>query len=532
MTRKTILAGTSILALGAVAMPAVAQERVPSVEIFTTTESYDPIRYEGAFIIADAWEELGLDVSVRPMEFSTLLDRFYSEQDFDTTILGWSGRVDRLDPQFFLGTLDSRQAELGANNPGGYDNPDYDALYDAQGAEFDIDARQEIVHEMQDLYVGDAPVVVLFNRDEVVAYNNTTFENMNAMAGEALYSEWVPMEAQPLGDRATLRIGGPQEPDNVNPLASTSVWGWKWMRLYYDRLVRLSPDVEPVPWAASSVDPVDDVTIDVTLREGMTFHDGEPLTAEDIVFTFDYYIDSDYNYFDSYLAAIDSVEQTDDLSVRFNLREPSAPFATITLSQIPILPQHLWEGIENPGDLTPDEIPTVGSGPFVFDRYDRGEFMSITTNPDHFHADEIAVDAVEFLIYADAEGVFTALQTGQIDMTAWRLEPGQIPLAEENEELTVVSVPDFGYYHMTFNTRREPFDDRAVRRALSMAMDRERMVNVLLDGRGEVGTSIIAPVNAFWHNAFVERFDYDLDAARAELEEAGYSWDDDGRLQR
>jgi len=532
VTRKTILAGTSILALGAVAMPAVAQERVPSVEIFTTTESYDPIRYEGAFIIADAWEELGLDVSVRPMEFSTLLDRFYSEQDFDTTILGWSGRVDRLDPQFFLGTLDSRQAELGANNPGGYDNPDYDALYDAQGAEFDIDARQEIVHEMQDLYVGDAPVVVLFNRDEVVAYNNTTFENMNAMAGEALYSEWVPMEAQPLGDRATLRIGGPQEPDNVNPLASTSVWGWKWMRLYYDRLVRLSPDVEPVPWAASSVDPVDDVTIDVTLREGMTFHDGEPLTAEDIVFTFNYYMDSDYNYFDSYLAAIDSVEQTDDLSVRFNLREPSAPFATITLSQIPILPQHLWEGIENPGDLTPDEIPTVGSGPFVFDRYDRGEFMSITTNPDHFHADEIAVDAVEFLIYADAEGVFTALQTGQIDMTAWRLEPGQIPLAEENEELTVVSVPDFGYYHMTFNTRREPFDDRAVRRALSMAMDRERMVNVLLDGRGEVGTSIIAPVNAFWHNAFVERFDYDLDAARAELEEAGYSWDDDGRLQR
>jgi peptide/nickel transport system substrate-binding protein len=532
VTRKTILAGTSILALGAVAMPAVAQERVPSVEIFTTTESYDPIRYEGAFIIAEAWEELGLDVSVRPMEFSTLLDRFYSEQDFDTTILGWSGRVDRLDPQFFLGTLDSRQAELGANNPGGYDNPDYDALYDAQGAEFDIDARQEIVHEMQDLYVGDAPVVVLFNRDEVVAYNNTTFENMNAMAGEALYSEWVPMEAQPLGDRATLRIGGPQEPDNVNPLASTSVWGWKWMRLYYDRLVRLSPDVEPVPWAASSVDPVDDVTIDVTLREGMTFHDGEPLTAEDIVFTFNYYMDSDYNYFDSYLAAIDSVEQTDDLSVRFNLREPSAPFATITLSQIPILPQHLWEGIENPGDLTPDEIPTVGSGPFVFDRYDRGEFMSITTNPDHFHADEIAVDAVEFLIYADAEGVFTALQTGQIDMTAWRLEPGQIPLAEENEELTVVSVPDFGYYHMTFNTRREPFDDRAVRRALSMAMDRERMVNVLLDGRGEVGTSIIAPVNAFWHNAFVERFDYDLDAARAELEEAGYSWDDDGRLQR
>lgn len=532
MRTKALWLGASLSAVATLGTPIMAQERVPPVEIYTTTEAYDPIRYEGAFIIAEAWRELGLEVTVTPLEFRTLLDRFYSEQDFDAVILGWSGRVDRLDPQFFLGTLDSRQAELGANNPGGYANPEYDALYDAQSREFDIAERQRIVQEMQDLYMGDVPVVILFHRDEVVAYNSTAFTNMNAMAGEGLYSEWVPMEAEPVGERATLRIGGPQEPDNVNPLASTSVWGWKWMRLYYDRLVRLSPDVEPVPWMATSVEPVDDVTIEVTLREGMLWHDGEPVTAADVAFTFDYYAASDYSYFNAYLAPVASVEATGDLTVRFNLSEPSAPFATITLSQIPILPQHIWEGIENPGDLTPEQIPTVGSGPFVFDRYDRGEFMSLTTNRDHFHADNIAVDGVEFVIYADAEGVFTALQTGQIDMTAWRMEPGQIPLAEGNNDLTVVSVPDFGYFHMTFNTRRAPFDDRAARRALTMAMDRERMVNVLLDGRGEVGTTVVAPVNAFWHNPFVERFDFDMDAARAELEEAGYSWDAQGRLQR
>jgi len=527
-----LLACTALTAMLGTVAPVMAQERVPPVEIYTTTESYDPIRYESAFIIADAWRSLGLEVTVSPLEFRTLLDRFYSEQDFDTVILGWSGRVDRLDPQFFLGTLDSRQAAMGANNPGGYANPDYDALYDAQSREFDIEARRDIVHEMQELYMPDVPVVVLFHRDEVVAYNNTTFTNMNAMAGEGLYSEWVPLEAEPVGDRATLRIGGPQEPDNVNPLASTSVWGWKWMRLYYDRLVRLTPEVEPMPWAATSVDAVDDVTIDVTLREGMLFHDGEPVTAEDVAFTFDYYMNSEYSYFNAYLAPVESVEVTGELTVRFNLSEPSAPFATITLSQIPILPKHIWEGIENPGDLTPEQIPTVGSGPFVYDRYDRGEFMSLTTNSDHFYADNISVDGVEFVIYADAEGVFTALQTGQIDMTAWRMEPGQIPLAEGNDNLTVVSVPDFGYFHMTFNTRRAPFDDVAARRALTYAMDRERMVNVLLDGRGEVGTTVVAPVNAYWHNPFVERFDFDMDAARAELEAAGYSWDSEGRLLR
>lgn len=532
MKPSHLLACTALTAMLGTVAPVMAQERVPSVEILTTTESYDPIRYEGAFIVAEAWRELGLDVTVRPMEFSTLLDRFYSQQDFDAAVVGWSGRVDRLDPQFFLGTLDSRQAVMGANNPGGYENPEYDALYDAQSREFDIDARRDIVHEMQELYMPDVPTVILFHRDEVVAYNHTTFTNMNAMAGEGLYSEWVPMEAQPLGDSQILRIGGPQEPDNINPLASTSVWGWKWMRLYYDRLVRLSPDVEPLPWAAQSVEAVDDVTIDVTLRDGMTFHDGEAVTAEDIVFTFNYYMESEYSYFDAYLAPLDSVEATGDLSVRFNLSAPSAPFATITLSQIPILPEHIWSQIDNPEQLTPEQIPTVGSGPFAYDRYDRGEFMSLTTNADHFHADEIAVDGVEFQIFADSEGVFTALQTGQIDMTAWRMEAGQIPLAEANENVTVVSVPDFGYYHMTFNLRRAPFDSREMRRALTMAMDRERMVNVLLDGRGEVGTSVIAPVNAFWHNPFVERFDYDMDAARQELEDAGYSWDSEGRLVR
>ncbi|PMR74511.1 ABC transporter substrate-binding protein [Billgrantia endophytica] len=518
------------LGLSTLAVSATAQEPVAPINLMTTTESYDPIRYEAAFIIAERWRELGFEVNVQPTEFSTALERFYDQQDFDATILGWTGRTDRLDPQFFLSTLDSRQSNLGGNNPGGYDNPEFDALFDEQSREFDPDARQQLVQEMQELYKSDVPLLILFYRDEVVAYNNEAFEGFNPMAGEGLYSEWGPMEAVPLGERSVLRIGGPQEPDNLNPLASTSVWGWKWMRLYYDRLVRLSADVEPLPWAAESVDQVDDTTIAVTLREGMTFHDGEPVTAEDVAFTFNYYLDQDYSYFNSYLAALDSIEQIDDLTVHFHLGEPSASFASITLSQIPILPKHIWEEIEDASTLSPSDTPTVGSGPFVHERFDRGEFMALSKFEDHFHADEIAVDGVEFIIYADMEGVYTGLQTGQIDVTAWRMEPGQIGLAEAEEHLNVVNVPDFGYYHLTFNLRREPFDDRAVRRALAMASDRERMVNVLLDGRGEVGASVIAPVNTFWNDPFVERFPFDMDAARAELEEAGYSWDSDGRL--
>lgn len=511
---------------------AMAQTPLPPIEILTTTEAYDPIRYEGAYIIADAWKQLGLDVTVSPTEFSTLLNKFYDQQDFTVVISGWSGRVDRLDPQFYLGTLYSGNAVMGANNPGGYSNPEYDELFRAQASEFDQAKRQELVHKAQEVAAPDAPVAILFHRDEVVAYNKNTFENMNAMAGEALYSEWVPMQAKPLTERKTLRYGGPQSPDNINPMLANTVWAWKWMRLYYDRLVRLTPEVEVKNWMAESVNAVDETTIEVKLRDGLKFHDGMPVTSADVKFSYDYLVNSDYGYFNSYLSALDSVEIVDDLTVRFKLKSPSAPFASITLSQISILPKHIWEKIEKPMELAPADIPTVGSGPFKFNQYTAGEFMKLDKFEDHFMADEIGVDSVEFQIFADSEGVFTAVQTGQIDVTAWRMEAGQIPLAEQNDALNVVSVPDFGYYHMTYNLRKPHFDDTAFRVALTKAVDRERIVNVLLDGRGEVGSSVIAPVNAFWHNPFTERFDYDLDAAKADLEAAGYSWSADGKLQK
>ncbi len=529
VTVALMLTLAAALGFGAGA-PEPEGDPVPEITIYTTTESYDPIRYEAAFMIQDAWEELGFQINVEPMEFSTLLQYFYDEQDFDATILGWSGRVDRLDPQHFLGTLHGEQTDLGANNPGGYQNPEYDELFVRQEREFDPDTRREIVLEMQEIAASDAPLDVLFYRDEVVGYNNERFENFVAMAGEAIYNEWTPYEVTPLGDDTMLTIGTSQEPDTINPLDSTSVWGWKFMRMYYDKLVRLTPDIEPEPWAAEDIIEVDDRTVDVVIRDGMTFHDGEPVTVDDVKFSFDYFIDNDFAYFRPFFGPIESVEVMDSSTVRFNLTEPYSPFITVTLSQIVILPEHIWGDIDNPADLTPDEIPTVGSGPFKFDTYDRGEYKALSVFEDHFSAGDIAIDGIDYITYADSEGVFTGLLTGEVDMTAWRMEPGQIPIAEAEEHISVVTVGDFGYYHLTYNLRREPFADRALRRALAHAIDRNTIIDVLLEGRGEPGYSVIAPINTFWHNPDVERFEYDLETARELLEQAGYTWDAQGRI--
>ncbi len=510
--------------------PSVFATQIPELRLNTTTEGYDHIRYEAAFLIQEAFEELGIKVNVLPTEFTSLIETFYDRQDFDLCIQGWGGRIDRLDPHHFLSTLHSDQIDLGGVNPGHYINSRYDELFESQAVEFDVNKRREFVFEAQLLAMEEQPFTVLYFRDEVLAYNNKNFDGFVTVPGENIYNEWIPLDVVPLGDKTTLSIGTSQEPDTINPLASNSHWGWMFLRLFYDKLVQLSPEVEPIPWIAKEINPVDDLTIEVVMREGMTFHDGEPITVEDVQFTYHYYMENDFVYFRAFYSPLDNVEIIDNQTLHFHLNSPAANFITVTMSQIPILPKHIWVDIEEPDQLAPDQIPTVGSGPMKFDRYDRGEYKRLVKFEDYFMADEIDIDAIEWIIYADSEGVFTGLLTGEVDMPTWRLDPAQIDLAEVEDHLTLVSVEDHGYYHMTYNLQVPPLDDVAFRRAIAHAIPKDTIVNVLMDGRGEPGVSMVAPSNAFWFNPETPVFEYNLERAKELLEEAGYWLDDEGRL--
>ncbi len=529
MSRKVLILLMVPVLVFALSLNIQAGEPIPELELLTTTEDYDPVRYESAFMIQENLEELGIQVDVQPTEFSTLIETFYDEQDFEIAISGWSGRVDRLDPQHFLGTLHSEQTDLGGNNPGGYVNERIDELFEKQEQEFDPEQRREHVFEIQEIAVREQPKKVLFYRDEVPAYNAERFSGFEPMAGEGIYTEWLPFDAEPLTEDDVLTVGTSQEPDNINPLDSTTVWGWKFMRLYYDKLVRLTPDVEPEPWAAESIENIDDHTLEVVIRDDMSFHDGEPVTVEDVKFSYDYYMDQDFAYFRPFYEPLEYVEIVDDQTLHFVLEEPVANFVDVTMSQIPILPEHEWADIDEAADLAPDEIPTVGSGPMEFEAYEAGEYKSLSVFEDHFAADDIDISGIDFITYADAEGVFTGLITEEVDMNAWRLEPGHIDPATEEDHLEIVEVPDFGYYHMTYNLREEPLDDIDFRRALAHAVPQETIIDVLLDGLGEPGNSVIAPANPAWHNPDVEDFEYDIDRAQEKLEEAGY-FIEDGRL--
>lgn len=510
---------------------------VPELSLMTSLPEDNQMNYEAAGDIGDAWEELGIDVNVEPIDFNAKSDRLRSDsQDFDAFVHGWSGRIDRIDPDMYIHAIfHSSNADPGGNNFTGYTVDEYDALADAQRQEMDQEKRKEIIFEAQEMLADDIPMIPLYFRDLVFAYNNEKFDNFTVMAGEGIFNEWMPMEVEPVTDEKTLRIASTQDLNSLNPFAATTVYEWRNLRLIYDKLLRLSPAGEPEAAAATEWEVIDDTTVEITLREDMTFHDGEPVTVDDVKFSYDYFIEHEAGYFIAFLESIESTEVVDDETVQFNLKEPYAPFVNVTLTQIPILPKHLWEnlleeeGIDHPEEYT-NEDP-IGSGPFVFDEWRRDEHLRTTTFEDFYK--DIAIDGYSYDIYGQDEAIITALETETADVNSDEFIPANIERAQELDFLTIEEVPAIGFQYLSYNMRGAPFDDKAFRQAIAHTVDYDTIVEVFLDGYGLNGGAglVISPANEFWHHPDIERPTYDLEKAREILEEAGYTWDSDGKLR-
>jgi peptide/nickel transport system substrate-binding protein len=500
-----------------------------------TTPDYDPVRYEFGLMIAEEWKKLGFDVKVEPLEWNRLSELGLQQKDFDSFTLAWAGRAERIDPDHFIfGTLHSSVDGIGGYNIAGYDNPEYDALAEEQRRISDPEKRKEIVRKAEEIFLEDVPYAPVAHRDQIMPYNKANFTNVKYMIGEGLNSFWTFLEIEPTGEQKYVRWGYPSDIKTLNPLNTTNTHDFQVTRLIYDRLVRISETGEPKNWAAESIEDVngDGKTYLVKLKSGMKFHDGEAVTAEDVKFSFDLVKEVQAPYFMGMVEPIESVEVVDDLSVQFNLKEPFSPFISNTLAQMYILPQHYWQPILDEkgatGVLEHQNEDIVGSGPFKFNYWQRNQELKLDTYTE-YHT-PAKVDGILKIPYSTTETMVAAVDKGQADIGGWWIEPIQAEGLEENETVEVVSVPDFGLYHINYNMRRMPFDDKAVRKAMTYSIPKQRIIDEILEGFGQKANGLMAPANEFWHSPDVKGLEYDFEAAVEALKEAGYEWDENGKI--
>lgn len=509
--------------------PSEAAQLEPIKEINFTTfpKGQQPWVYQQALMIAENWEKLGLKVRLEPLNIpNPLIQRLFKEKDFDATMMEGSGTLDRLDPDFFLNTVfHSSNAGPGAWNLSGFNNPEYDKLAEAQRAEYDLEKRKKIVWKCQELLYEQNPWIVTVNNNAIQAYNQANFKDP-AMSVSGFYDAMTLFTIKPAGDRKIFRYGSSlSDLKTINPLVFNESDQFVYVYSIYDTLVRINPEGKPELWAATALETIDDKTIDVTLREGMEFHDGKLVTAHDVKFTFDYLARHKPVYLQKKIELIESVEVLSKYKVRFKLKKSYAPFIALTLGTTPIMPQHIWEKIDRPHEYR--NVPPIGSGPFKFDHWRETQEFMMTKNHDYFSPPH--VDGVLFVFYGTAEAVNTALVKKEADSITL-VTAQQVMDLDKLDYIKVFNLPTHTTDGVILNTRRKPFNDPIFRLALAYTMSKEQMVEEIFFRFAGVGASMIAPHNEFWHNPNIKPYPYDLEKARAILKEAGYRWNEKGRL--
>src|SRR5690606_32096764 len=254
--------------------------------------------------------------------------------------------------------------------------------------------------------------------------------------------------------------------------------------LIWDRLMRIGADGLAQPWAAESVTWEDDVTVLVTLREGMMWHDGQPVTVEDVKFSFEAPNTGEAPMYAPFTSRVTNIEIVDDRSVRFTLSEPWVAFEIASLAKVNLIPKHIWEPLladladkeENAEDLTIEQAPAIGSGPFKFVDWIEGETAILTANTHHFSPPKAEGWVIRIL--PNQESVLGQLQTGEINfLREWGGDSAILQeIADADPNIDIFASPDLGFRFFAFNTRFAPFDNLAIRQAVAHVMPKESVV--------------------------------------------------------
>ncbi|MFW6183061.1 MAG: ABC transporter substrate-binding protein [Chloroflexota bacterium] len=282
----------------------------------------------------------------------------------------------------------------------------------------------------------------------------------------------------------------------------------------FDYLVDIDAESTPVPRLATDWEISDDgLTYVFTLAEGVSWHNGDPFSAEDVVWTFDRLRDpeSDLPTVDLY-SNIESVEATGDLEVTFTLQEVN-PFFLYDLSDNHAL--IVQQGTEDASDFN-------GTGPFVVADYRPEDRIVMEANEEYFVEGQPQLAGVEIIFFNDETAAIDALRSDQIDL-AMRMSTSLFESLQDAPGITTMSVPTNGFDLIRLRADREPGSDPRVIEAMKLATDREAIFQLVEQGYGAVGNdSPIGPLYEAYHAPDVQPPAQDVEEARRLLEEAGY----------
>jgi peptide/nickel transport system substrate-binding protein len=363
-------------------------------------------------------------------------------------------------------------------------------------------------------------------------------------AGGALALAGTGTPALGADSKVTFTVGVTQDVDSLNPFTGIVASAYEMYQLNYDTLTDYAQkDFSTVPSLATSWDTSSDgLTWTYHLRPGLKWSDGQPLTANDVAYTFNRVRNGKYEQtnYGNYVAAITSVTATDDTTVVMKVKKPTPIMLHL---YIYILPEHIWKGIDEKGvkhytnEPGPDGI--VGSGPFIVVEHQKGQFVRLERNPNYW-GPKPKVDEIVFRVFTNEDSMAQALRRGEIDF-ADELGTNVFKSLQGVTGIKTVDAEYSGFDEIAFNTGaaldngtpigdgHPALKDPRVRQALSYAIDTKAITERVYGGHGTAGSSIIPPIyQALHYDPGSTAYTFDPTKAGQLLDQAGYTKGKDG----
>lgn len=356
-------------------------------------------------------------------------------------------------------------------------------------------------------------------------------------------------------EKVTFTWGSTGEPSSLNPMSGyLAVDFYFWTATYHllidwDENLGVDKDVDdPGSGLVTEVETSDDaMSYTYHLKDGIMWSDGQPLTAEDVAYTLNLYKGNHAYLPQNYLTLIDGEVSFDNEAntISFTTKEPTGLYSgEVAYMYDYILPKHVFETLEKPKQF--ENVPNVGSGPFVITEYEVGEYVLMEKNP-YWVGPEPAVDELIYRIYKNEDALAEGVKAGEVDFAYFTSANIFDSMATEpNIETMAGTIPSFSEIGLNTGSAYQEADDIFtphgdghpaltdvnVRRAIRMAIDSQTLTDRVLGGYGLPGDTIVPPVSvagARWEPTGEEVIPFDLEAAAQLLEDNGYvDSDDDG----
>ena len=532
----------------------------------------DPFASRIASHLAAGLEAAGIDARPTPTDPEALFQEVLLGRNFDMYI-GQLPFGPQPDPDVLYPLLHSRfDTEVGWQNPFGFSDLDADELLERQRAAGSD--RAETVFELLSRIATGQPLTPIYLPDVITGVRNDRFRGWQTAVDELPYGL---LRVEPLEDTQKLRLISTDDrlTTNWNPISAVHRSSLSVLDLLYEPLV-VDTGERRLPWLATDTEWDDDTaTITVSLRDGLRWHDGEPLTAEDVAVSYELLSDTSLGtaaypipapQFRGISTLVDDVVVETDHRLRIECADTSQSVAAQTLT-VPILPAHIWEQYTDPVSVAGIEIDAattealitdndepVGSGPFAFSETDPGEAVVFSRFDNHFlestDDDRIAdfhggpsVDELVVEVGFSHSGAVEILATGEADATLSPIAPQAVDRLADEPAITTHTHRSYGMYHLGFNTRNSPLSNPNFRRLVARLVDKAFLADEVFEGFGEPVASPLAatdwlPDELQWRDnedpvvPFIgHNGEVDAEAARQAFVDAGFRYNDDGELR-